>query len=284
MDNLPSVYEYGGEPVTTSRAIAEQFEKRHDHIVRDIESIITELNSAPNFGAANVPNFGEINELNFQPVNEPNFRPIETNTANREFAARNFFLTEYKDERGRSQKQYILTRDGFTLLAMGFTGAKAMQFKVAYINAFNRMEQLIKGTGAGMLESARRAATQLEEVEDIAGAGRSTAADEVTAQTLGALRAALESGAVTLRRKHTDKGDDKCIGSYDHFTASVYSRELYKVYAGSLTHPLPYLTWHIILRESKSLVFTSHGVSDRGCRAKTVIKLSDIPYNPEKRG
>lgn len=167
---------------------------------------------------------------------------------------------------------------------MGFTGAKALQFKVAYINAFDRMEELIKGTGAGMLESARRAATQLEEVEDIAGAGRSTAADEVTAQTLGALRAALESGAVTLRRKHTDKGDDKCIGSYDHFTASVYSRELYKVYAGSLTHPLPYLTWHIILRESKSLVFTSHGVSDRGCRAKTVIKLSDIPYNPEKRG
>lgn len=271
MDNLPSVYEYGGEPVTTSRAVAEQFGKQHKNVVQNIESIIAELNGCG---------------LNFQPTPTDNGGELkieQTAAINREFAARNFFLTEYTDEQGKPRKQYILTRDGFTLLAMGFTGAKAMQFKVAYINAFNRMEQLIKGTGAGMLESARRAATQLEEVEDIAGAGRSTAADEVTAQTLGALRAALESGAVTLRRKHTDKGDDKCIGSYDHFTASVYSRELYKVYAGSLTHPLPYLTWHIILRESKSLVFTSHGVSDRGCRAKTVIKLSDIPYNPEKR-
>ena len=157
MSDLPSIYEYGGEPVTTSRAIAEQFGKQHKHVIQSIESIVAELNG---------------NGLNFEPVNEPNFRPV-----NREFAARNFFLTEYTDEKGERRKQYILTRDGFTLLAMGFTGAKAMQFKVAYINAFNRMEQLIRGKGAGLLENAQRAAAQLGAVEDIAGAGKDTAAD-----------------------------------------------------------------------------------------------------------
>lgn len=44
---------------------------------------------------------------------------------------------------------YYLTRDGFTLLAMGFTGKKALQFKIAYIEAFNKMERMLmegKGT------------------------------------------------------------------------------------------------------------------------------------------
>ena len=141
LNSLPSIYEYGGEPVTTSRAVAEQFGKRHGHIVRDIESIITELNSAPNFGSASEPNFGSASALNFEAANEPNFglvsglnfqpaNELNFEPANREFAARNFFLTEYTDEQGKPRKQYILTRDGFTLLAMGFTGAKAMQFKV----------------------------------------------------------------------------------------------------------------------------------------------------------
>lgn len=39
---------------------------------------------------------------------------------------------------------YIINRDGFTLLAMGFTGKKALQFKIDYINAFNQMEEYIK--------------------------------------------------------------------------------------------------------------------------------------------
>lgn len=271
MDNLPSVYEYGGEPVTTSRAVAEQFGKQHKNVVQNIESIIAELNGCG---------------LNFQPTPTDNGGELkieQTAAINREFAARNFFLTEYTDEQGKPRKQYILTRDGFTLLAMGFTGAKAMQFKVAYINAFNRMEQLIKGTGAGMLESARRAATQLEEVEDIAGAGKNTAADEVASQTLRALRAALESGAVTLRRKYTDKGDDKCIGRYDYNQVNVASTELYSLYSESLEHPLPYNTWHMLIKHSGKFHFGKYGKAD-GYRSKAVIALSDIPYNPEKRG
>lgn len=285
LNSLPSIYEYGGEPVTTSRAVAEQFGKRHDHIVRDIESIITELNSAPNFGAAGVLNFEGASGLNFQPTPTDNGGELkieQTAAINREFAAHNFFLTEYTDEQGKPRKQYILTRDGFTLLAMGFTGAKAMQFKVAYINAFNRMEELIKGKGAGLLENAQRAAVQLGAVEDIAGAGKNTAADEVASQTLRALRVALESGTVTLRKKYTDKGDSNCIGHYDHFTASVYSKELYKAYANSFAHPLPYTTWHSILKQSKSIKFAKWGSSGGHHRAKALIVLTDIGYSPEE--
>lgn len=267
MNSLPNIYEYGGEPVTTSRAVAEQFEKRHDNVIKNIESIIAELN-----GGA----------LNFEETTTDNGNALNFEAVNREFAAHNFFLTEYTDEKGERRKQYIMTRDGFTLLAMGFTGAKAMQFKVAYINAFNRMEELIRGKGAGLLENAQRTAAQLGAVEDIAGAGKSTAADEVASQTLRALRAALESGTVTLRKKYTDKGESNCIGTYDHFTASVYSKELYKAYENSLAHPLPYITWHSILKQAKSIRFAKWGSSGGHHKARAVIALSDIGYNPEE--
>ena len=48
--------------------------------------------------------------------------------------------TDWVDAYGRIQKSYDLTRDGFTFLVMGFTGAKALAFKVSYIAMFNRME------------------------------------------------------------------------------------------------------------------------------------------------
>lgn len=56
------------------------------------------------------------------------------------FNGRNFALVEYLDAKGESRPEYLMTRDGFTLLAMGYTGDRAMQFKEAYIAEFNRME------------------------------------------------------------------------------------------------------------------------------------------------
>ena len=61
-----------------------------------------------------------------------------------DFAGRNFSPGSYKDANNQERPMFFVTRDGFTLLAMGFTGAKAMQFKVAYIEAFNAMERTIK--------------------------------------------------------------------------------------------------------------------------------------------
>lgn len=60
-----------------------------------------------------------------------------------DFNQRNFRLVKYTDAKGEKRPAYAMTRDGFTLLAMGFTGKKAMQFKEAYIKRFNEMESFV---------------------------------------------------------------------------------------------------------------------------------------------
>ncbi|MGG7074216.1 Rha family transcriptional regulator [Campylobacter sp. 9BO] len=64
-----------------------------------------------------------------------------------DFTERNFPLSEYTDSTGRKLPCYNLTRDGFSLLVMGFTGEKAYRWKIEFINAFNKMESLIKSGG-----------------------------------------------------------------------------------------------------------------------------------------
>lgn len=91
--------------VVTSLDVAETFEKRHDHVLRDIEEL-----------RKDVPNFGEM-----------------------------FYEDSIPDSYGRKRKAYYMNRDGFTLLVMGYTGEKAIKFKLAYINQFNAMEQALIG-------------------------------------------------------------------------------------------------------------------------------------------
>ena len=86
--------------ITTSKIVAETFGKEHFHVLRDIDNI-----------KKDVSNFGEM-----------------------------FFETERTDSYGRQQRIYEMTRDGFSLLAMGFTGSESMQWKLKYIEAFNKME------------------------------------------------------------------------------------------------------------------------------------------------
>lgn len=92
------------QAVTSSLNIAENFDKRHDHVLRDIDAL-----------EKDIPNFGDI-----------------------------FFETTEPDLYGRKRRVFYMNRDGFTLLAMGFTGRKALQFKLKYIEAFNQMESHIK--------------------------------------------------------------------------------------------------------------------------------------------
>lgn len=96
------VITHNQQAVTTSLQVAEKFEKEHRNVLRDIESI---RNS---------------DVLNFEQM---------------------FIEGETPDSYGRARKTYFMNRDGFTLLAMGFTGSKAMKFKTEYIQAFNDMEQ-----------------------------------------------------------------------------------------------------------------------------------------------
>lgn len=59
-----------------------------------------------------------------------------------------FVESQYLDSQGKEQLEYLMTRDGFSLLVMGFTGKEALQWKLKYIEAFNKMEEMIK---SGML-------------------------------------------------------------------------------------------------------------------------------------
>lgn len=93
-----------GQPVASSRDIAEHFEKNHNHVLRDIDTL-----------KKDVSNFGQM-----------------------------FFDVEIPDSYGRPQRAYLMNRDGFSLLVMGFTGKSALEWKLKYIDAFNRMEAQIK--------------------------------------------------------------------------------------------------------------------------------------------
>lgn len=94
-----------GQNVTTSLIIAEIFGKRHDNVLRDIENL-----DCPS----------DFNALNFE----------ETPYTN--------------SQNGQTYRAYEITKDGFSFLVMGYTGAKAAQFKVNFINEFNKRESLLK--------------------------------------------------------------------------------------------------------------------------------------------
>lgn len=68
-------------------------------------------------------------------------RTIKNLECSDEFRANNFAQTSYLDQQGKKQPSYKITKDGFVLLVMGFTGKQATEFKIQYIEAFNEMEK-----------------------------------------------------------------------------------------------------------------------------------------------
>ena len=105
--NLPVVTVVDGEVTTLSTDVAAFFQKDHSKVIRAIENIISHTPQD------RLANFGETVVTRENPSGGA---PIKS-------------------------KAYRLTRDGFTFLAMGFTGERAQAFKWAYIDAFNRMEK-----------------------------------------------------------------------------------------------------------------------------------------------
>lgn len=91
--------------VVTSLDIAETFEKEHYHVMEDI-------------------------------------REIQKRISTHDFSGL-FYNGSYKAANGKKNPMYYMNRDGFTLLVMGYTGEKAMKFKLAYIHQFNAMEKAL---------------------------------------------------------------------------------------------------------------------------------------------
>lgn len=100
------VYLNNNEAVCDSLLVAEKFEKQHKNVIRAIENIMADS-------------------------------PAQN-------CARCFRKTTYKDEQGKPRPMYLMNRDGFTFLVMGFTGKKASEWKWNYINAFNSMEAILR--------------------------------------------------------------------------------------------------------------------------------------------
>src|SRR5690625_4303958 len=79
-----------------------------------------------------------------------------------------FYETTYVHEQNKQEyRQYLMNRDGFALLVMGFTGRKAMQFKMKYINAFNQMEKVLKQPNSRklLLETALEHEKEIENIK-----------------------------------------------------------------------------------------------------------------------
>ena len=104
MNDWVQISEQTGNIITTSLKVAEVFEKEHKDVMRAIRNL----------------------------------------ECSKEFYERNFAPVKYQDIKGEYRPMFELTRDGFTFLAMGFTGSKAARFKEDYIQAFNMMEEELK--------------------------------------------------------------------------------------------------------------------------------------------
>lgn len=106
----PRIFLQNGTCHCTSLDVAAHFGKQHKNVLRDIDRLLEDLGH-------------EFGRLNFEP-------------------------SSYANEQGKSQRCFNLSRDGFTLLAMGFTGASAIAWKVKYLDAFNAMERELLAASA----------------------------------------------------------------------------------------------------------------------------------------
>lgn len=113
MNQLINLVNHNGTVVVSSRDVARDFGKEHNDTKKRIRELVRDM--------------GEISH---------NY----------------FILSEYKDSLNRTQEEYLLTRDGFSLLVMGFTGIPALQWKLKYIDAFNKMEQALRNKVAQLSE------------------------------------------------------------------------------------------------------------------------------------
>lgn len=131
MNEIALVENRDGIPVVSSRLVAEHFNKRHGDVLDKIWKIKEEI------------------------------QPTEKSVGY-------FILTDYIDAKGESRKEYLLTRDGFTLTVMGFTGTKALEWKLKYIEAFNQMEAALAAQNQRLLPTTYKEALQvlLSQVEE----------------------------------------------------------------------------------------------------------------------
>ena len=99
-----TLFNQDGRILASSREVAEKFSKHNKHVNETIRKLMAENSTVKNM----------------------------------------FLETTYMSDRGRREIEFLMDRDGFSLLVMGFTGKKALEWKLKYIDAFNNMEETLK--------------------------------------------------------------------------------------------------------------------------------------------
>ncbi len=168
-------------------------------------TVVTSLDVAETFGKEHARVLRDIRELD----------------CSEEFRHGNFAESYYVNAQNKKQPMYYITRDGFTLLAMGYTGEKAMQFKEAYIKQFNAMEKALIGKvkerekGIAVRQALTNAIKESGENERMHGHAYSTYTDLIYKVVLG-------KSAKQLR-------EELGIGKQDNLRDSLSTEELAKV-------------------------------------------------------
>lgn len=168
-------------------------------------TVVTSLDVAETFGKEHKRVMQDIRELD----------------CSEEFREHNFVPISYTDSMNRKKPMFVMTRDGFTLLAMGYTGEKAMQFKEAYIKQFNAMEKALIGKvkerekGIAVRQALTNALKESGENERMHGHAYSTYTDLIYKVVLG-------KSAKQLR-------EELGIGKQDNLRDSLSTEELAKV-------------------------------------------------------
>lgn len=150
---LVEIMRMGKEEVTvvTSLDVAETFSREHKNVLRDIREL----------------------------------------QCSEDFRRLNFEQSEYLNEQNHKQPMFYMTRDGFTILVMGYTGEKAMKFKEAYIRQFNAMEKVLIGKlrerekGIAVRQALTNALKESQENERMHGYAYSTYTDVIYKSLFG---------------------------------------------------------------------------------------------------
>jgi Rha family phage regulatory protein len=169
MNNMNLVAIRDNRATTTSLIVAEFFEKQHKDVLRAIENLLSDLS---------------------------------------EDSRRNFAPRDYTDDRGKTWPMFEMSRDGFSLLAMGFTGKRALEWKVKFLKAFNQMEGSLSGS---IVERVKSATGVFRHVYDLAKGISQCKGPAATAANV----AAMETTGLDLMGMMHIRRDDR---DYDNLT------------------------------------------------------------------
>lgn len=126
-----------GIEVTDSLQVASNFGKQHYHVLRSIKNLVKEINAKEDPISDEDWMYGVVS-------GECPAITDRWGQSKNGLASKYFIPATYEDQQGKERKHYWLTRDGFSLLVMGFTGPAALHWKLLYIEAFNKMEAALK--------------------------------------------------------------------------------------------------------------------------------------------